>query len=401
MMTTTAKKKEITAFRYNGGQVIQKALQKNIVTACISIDYNKNSLYDPTVQKSTVENVIFVDWFETTIKGTLPIDYTEKTVKITDNIYLNDTGKKTKFYNKLYELYYLGEKVALFYDDPVFSVSRRKMYHGIKLENFMLYRSDWLDTYNAVLSELKLKHYQITRLDVCVDGSAGKKILELQTRVINPNVKTIIRKGYLQTCTPSYDKTGKMDRCVYGSNHSDKRAIIYDKLKEMKRAKEGKEYILKAWERNGLNSDTVMRYEMRLRAKKANRYDYNRLNDPIYLASIMRTESKNFVDFCYIGKDTNKHRTHKTGKMDWIEWDKIGGELLPKADAVQVTGVHRAKQVVKSIYYFEYMDGIEFKKDLLQHLIEKYCLSKWVAYNIESWHEEWRREKLLKELPSN
>lgn len=397
MEVATMKSKALDPNKYNRGQLIQPGDQKTDTTNYKPIDYNgKNGLFVKN-EKKQVSDVVSVDWFETTIMINLSkIDQEKESLQLSESIFLLNDRCRTKHYLNKWTLVYCGEKVATLMTNPDASYMPPNQAQ-MKLENYLLYSIDWLDIYKDVLHELKWIHKSLTRLDIAIDGSSVKNALKLVNDHDKGNV--IGRKG-----KADFDwKKGHLKNVksfIIGSAKSEKLATIYKKSDEIKESEKG--YIKDFWTKNGLQDiEDTYRFEIRLRSKIANNYDLDRLDQNSYLSSIVRSEIKNWFEFYYCGKDKNKHRTYKSGTMEWIDWENIKGELLPKNKAILKTGIHRAKRLIKDLSYIHHVEGKPLQTDIIDLLMNEYCLHQWYDTRIDFWIEDFEKEKRFKNIGSN
>ena len=87
--------------------------------------------------------------------------------------------------------------------------------------------------------------------------------------------------------------------------------------------------------------------------------------------------------------------------MEWINWDQIKGELLPKNKAVAKQGVHRAKRLVKDLHYIHHVENKPLETKLIDLIVNDYCLHKWLSDRINFWLDDFDREKRYKNIGSN
>lgn len=384
----------------NKGQLIhlsafEKGLEPNTDKA-LGHKKRAQKVYNLNVEKKEVLNVICCDWFETTLSGCIEMKTDVSFIQLNEYTYLHNTGNSSGNYLFIWKVVYLGEHIGTLQTSP------RKNYMSpdqmqFKIENNLLYTVDWLDTYKEFLSVSNFQHKSLTRLDIAIDGSGAKNGLSLTQRHLKGRI--IGRKGKAKI-KPSFDPNKNIVDFHIGSTSSEKSGTIYAKSNEIE--KSNKTYILDYWEKNNLlYTGDVKRFEIRLRAKIANEYDWTKMDDSSYLASIVRSETKNWFEFYYKGKDKNKYRTYKNKTMDWIDWKTISGELLPKGDAVAKSGVHRAKRLIKDSYYLNYVKGVKLNKGCINHCVDEYCLDGWLQSKLDNWYSEWDNEKRFNQICNN
>lgn len=399
--------------KYNKGQLIHLPHTKSDINNCDTINYINNKANLQKNGKNPSENVISVDWFETSIIvnicnddpvkkplkkdlesiENIKIDSKLNQIKLTENIYLLRDEGKTNNYDCIWSVIFMGEKVGTLLTHP-FATFILKTQAQFKLENKLLY-TDWKDIYLSILKEANWTHKSLTRLDIAIDGKAVKEALDLVEKHNKGNV--IGRKGKsLFHLTKSKDKSIKDFHC--GTSASEKVATIYKKSEEIKESE--KTYIKDFWVKNNLDDiENTWRFELRLRSKIANKYNLYQLDQVDYLSSIVRTEVKNWFEFFYQGKDQNKHRTYINGKIEWIDWEKIEGKVLSKEQSNKCkNGIHRAKRSIKDLYYFHYIEGKTLEDKLINSLINEYSLQEWFNLRIDFWKIDFEKEKKIKNI---
>lgn len=388
----------VDPFKLNRGQVVHFEGGVSDLSLSDSNTYTASKSYKTIVEKKECCNVVFCDWFETTLVRKLDQNYDVESefIEIADGLILEALPGRSKNYQRLWNVVYFGEHFGVLQTCPS-ATFIHALYIQFRIKNDHLYRSDWLTAYREILELSGWTHKSLTRLDIAIDGKAGDNAKIITKRHLSG--RTIGRKGKALLST-SYTSNKTIIRYHVGSPSSEKSATIYNKVDDNK--KTGKTYISEAWKINGLKDiEKTDRFEIRMRSKIANNYDWTRLDDSSYLSSVVRTECKNWFEFYYKGRDKNKYRSHKSGKMEWIDWSDIAGQLLPKNKAVAKSGVHRAKRIIKDCMYLNYVEGKDVPSGLIRQLKKEYTLHKWFDTKVPYWHQEWSREKRYKNLNSN
>jgi hypothetical protein len=415
--------KRVNPLKYNEGQLIHSRGLKSSRASMNTGISSDSSLYIPNVQKSdenvyvgetpeivqksdesTAENVINWDWFETTIyvdpDHFKSID--QKTIKIGEHLILENKHIKTYRFMTMYEVIYMGELIGMLQTNPIMSVKHRHQNEArFKLSNRLCYQTDRLDIYKEFLSESKSTHANVTRFDIAIDGEGATKARELAARQLKGGM--VKRKGKALFHT-SRNSKNEIERFRVGTTKSNKVATIYNKSAEIEDSE--KTYIIDSWKLNNLvalESDQVKvnRFELRMFSKLMKNYDWEQLGDNKYLASILKTETKNWFEFYKDSKDSNIYRKYKTNTMEWIDWDEIEGKLLPKSKAIAKSGMHRAKRYIKDSFYFEVFENRPCDKKFIAQLRQEFCLHKWMDDRLPQWKEEFEREKRYKSLNGN
>lgn len=367
--------------RYNRGQLIQFQGEKSLYKP---LDIGPSALYE-----GEKLNVCFVDWFETQMIGQLPtvieckIDY-----ELSDHVHLQLTGKQTKHFHHLFEVYLHGEHLGQLQTHtkaPKFFAPNSMQF---KMNNHLLYTEDWLAYYAELLNTTGWNHNSLSRLDLAMDGQAGKSYRSEIIKTFNTrsNVK-IVGKTRIK---PSF-VNGLLENVEIGSRKSDKYGRIYNKTEELKRS--NKTYIRNYWKNSNLKSDNdIWRLEIEMKSKqfKKGNYDIWRLNDSSYIASILRTELKGWVSFYRETTDTNKHRAMKKNTKELINWESIGGRLLERSEAKKPSDIFKAKATVKNLLRFKEVFGLKTSEEL----VDFFELNEWYESRIEYWSGDNAKEAL-------
>ena len=387
--------------KLNRGQVIQNRGVKTPpkpYTRGVSEQLVKN-------HKKSTNHTIVCDWFEQTL-STLKTDWQEVDTELAPSIFLEPHEVGTKHYERTYTLYLYGQKFGQLLTTPRRSYVPKDRVQ-FKVFNHLLYTSGWLDDYKYILSELGWEWVSTTRLDIAIDNVP--KLIELATR--STKSKVIKRKGKA-AFNVSYGSQNEITKIEFGSLRSDKHAKGYPKGNELDSS--GKTYIEDYWRNNGLKvpqseADKLWRYEMTLKPKINSQYDWQRFDDPQYLASIVRTESKNWCAFYYDGKDKNKHRKYQASTMEYINWTEIGGCLLEKRKRIKMESNYKAKQTVKTLTENLYKgisnDYCRIDKgrletsyqDIINQMIAEHQIQNWYDDRLPNWLIDWDKEIQFKE----
>lgn len=377
----------IDPLEYNRGQVIHFAVGESP-----SKPYQYSVSADGELYKSNVvKNTVCVDWFQATVRITdgylleqLNGDEIVQEIAVNDAIMLVSKGHGTEHYSKMYEVYMYGEQFG------VLQASARKPAifgydtANIKVLNHHLYGVDWLDNFKYLLSEMLADVVSVSRLDIAIDG--GSKPIELLQRSMNGRV--VARKGNARLRMVDVAKDNSVQSFVIGSSASDKQVVVYNKAKEL--VASNKQYISDFWKHNGLQVDGEQyRVELRMNSKVNKSYNWQQLDDAQYLASIMRTELKNYLEFYYVGKDKNKYRAYKNNSMEVINFESMGGVLLEKKRNQPAGDIGRAKETVKNLLREKYLHDLH---DVAQ-LVDYYNLHEWLDSKHQYWVEEWSKRK--------
>ena len=371
--------------KYNRGQLVQFS----------SVETPQKPRYQRRSAISTPNNsdVVCVDWFETQLTGELPsVEEGKLDYELCDYVHLRDRELKTKNFNYLFDVYYYGEHVGTLQSHTRASKYFDPYSMQFKMLNHLLYTEGWLDIYRGILNGCNWSHKSTTRLDIAIDGVGASKYRDTIYKAVNPRSKVMISG---KTNVSTNYKGNEIQSVTIGSRSSSKYGRIYNKTEELKRS--NKTYIKQYWVNSSLSvnpQSDVWRIEMELYSKlfKARKYDVWRLEDSAYLASIMRTELKGWLSFYRQSNDTNKYRTMKKNQKELIDWETIGGQLLPKAKAKKPSDIFQAKAYIKAQKRFAQVFGLNSSEEVAKH----FELTEWVDTKEPYWHldNEKERERL-------
>ncbi len=210
--------------RYNRGQLIQFQGGKSVYKP---LDIGPSALYE-----GENLNVCFVDWFEVQMLGQLPTVIEGKTdYELSDHVHLQLTGKQTKHFHHLFEVYLHGEHLGILQTHtkvPKFFAPNSIQF---KMNNHLLYTEDWLGYYAELLNTMGWNHNSLSRLDIAMDGQAGNSYRSEIIKTMNPRSKVkIVGKTRIK---PSF-VNGQLENVEIGSRKSDKYGRIYNKTEELK-----------------------------------------------------------------------------------------------------------------------------------------------------------------------
>jgi hypothetical protein len=179
--------------------------------------------------------------------------------------------------------------------------------------------------------------------------------------------------------------------------------------------KSNKYYIKKFWERTGLDTERVERMELKLRneaIKMIHNFDWKKLSDFEYLASIFRTYveggyvvnqetgnmklTRGIVDFVEKGTDSNVSRKKR---IQFINWDYLGGEKLERLSTKQSNEIYRMKLSCKTLVWIyvatkkntgkEYPHYLHLAREIAESIN---CL-QWMVDKYEGWLAEFDKRK--------
>lgn len=154
---------------------------------------------------------------------------------------------------------------------------------SVKLDNSLLYTSEWKPTLIALCDALQFEYISTTRIDIAADfnvfanGRSPQRLLQKLLvgqvlRVGKCEVRVVMNNSV--TGADGLPQRPEVQSMTWGSMASGRQGIIYNKSLEMRQSK-WKPWLRQYWERGGLDPDHVWRAEIRLKGngKECRRFD--------------------------------------------------------------------------------------------------------------------------------
>jgi hypothetical protein len=352
---------------------------------------------------------ICVDWFEvfckseviikneqTYYKNLLPPIVSGELYQVGD-VYLKYVGYGTAMYLYLFDVIIEGEKVATLQAYPRGEVIAKDCL-SFKLNNSILYADYWVNIVIEITEKLQLTVNNVTRLDIAIDG-LNYLILFLNMYAKQPlNDKKVHLKGKAKfDCKNQNHNSMNFESFTLGTLKSDKQISLYLKSKELEVS--NKKYIETFWRENGMTKDIVYRLELRLQSKsirEIENFDYKRLNEPYYLASIFKTQTNNYFHFITHTGQKNKTREHT---IEVINFENLGGELLPKLKRGKTEDRYKAKLLIHLTQKLLLRGEIPKEKEkhnkkIIKENIARYQLEDWYSVKIEDWKRDYTQMQI-------
>jgi hypothetical protein len=283
-----------------------------------------------------------------------------------------------------------------------------------KLNNNVHYENAWGDDFDYIMKKMKWSMVNVSRLDIALDGQGYMDFY--QNYVMSEVVEKIGKTDSSERLTSKR----KLKTFYIGSRKSDRYITCYDKTKELN-DKGHKEYIKKYWERSGLDYERVERMELRLTneaIKLIKDFDYKRLNDFEYIASIFRsaceggfymTEEKirkgkikpakkkfcaGLLDFVEKTTDTNITRRIEDGKrVRFINWDYIGGVKLERLTTRETNEVYSMQITAKTMARIYFATGNDMYLHLCHEVASNSNNLQWVNDRWDKWKKDFEDRK--------
>lgn len=154
---------------------------------------------------------------------------------------------------------------------------------SIKLENSLLYTSEWKPTLIRLCEALGFEYISTTRIDIAADFNVlagGRSPARLLQKLLVGDVLKVgkcevrVVMGNDVAAEDGRPKPPSVQSMTWGSMSSGRQGIIYNKSLEMRQAK-WKPWLRQYWERGGLDPEHVWRAEIRLKGngKECRRFD--------------------------------------------------------------------------------------------------------------------------------
>ncbi len=275
-----------------------------------------------------------------------------------------------------------------------------------ELCNNIHYEIAWTESLDYLLKKMSWKVANVSRLDIALDGIG---FFDVMKKLFRGEIEKT-GKSKIQFFTNSKIN---LEGCDIGKRSSNKWVTCYDKSAELE--KSNKYYIKKFWERTGLDTERVERMELKLRneaIKMIHNFDWKKLSDFEYLASIFRTYveggyvvnqetgnmklTRGIVDFVEKGTDSNVSRKKR---IQFINWDYLGGEKLERLSTKQSNEIYRMKLSCKTLVWIyvatkkntgkEYPHYLHLAREIAESIN---CL-QWMVDKYEGWLAEFDKRK--------
>lgn len=204
---------------------------------------------------------ISVDWLQTYCLGDVLESGTYGDLE-SRLFWIKEDAGETAMFKRRFSVYSSNIKVATILQCPRSSVINRKA-TLVKLENRVLYSTNYISLLYDLQKTLKLYYKGITRLDLCYDCNflkGGRKV----DRFIKDFVMSemgqlghIVRKGSARFSvhgTKKQTSASKFNSISWGSPKSKIRCYCYDKTLELIEVKD-KPWIREVWKQNGLECE--------------------------------------------------------------------------------------------------------------------------------------------------
>ncbi len=248
----------------------------------------------------------------------------------------------------------------------------------LKLKNESLYRQGtFSEDLPGFLETFNLSAEAIRELHIALDSPG---IISAHENLFNK--KQLTRKRHVKINTYSDDKTKVLNGITLGSKKSDKHISIYNKTNELLIS--DKNYIVNYWQKNGLHPEVeqIDRLELRLRRPEliGLEKELQKLEDPNYLASILKSKSEKYLTFI------NKENKKEYSVLDWSQFEIT---FLKKEKRIQF---HKPTQSIKICIKTLCLEHLKSNNPMTalvaKRLVEKYNLQDWFISKQSRWEKE-------------
>lgn len=326
-----------------------------------------------------------LDWFTATLTGDPMLH--EGLPEVIERSNGRVTLQKANIYNKHYQAGYQvnvsGRPFGNVLVKPREGNALQPQFVQFTALNHTLYEVGFMAEFTTVSEVLGWKWRNPTRIDIALDGQGFHQIIK---DVLYGKVRQLGSATY----GLHFQSQNRLQGYTWGKGDSDKYMRCYDKTEELK--KSNKWYIKEFWERAGLDlSKNVQRLEIVLRNDELKKYpdfDPLQLGDPQHLASLMRSAFQKWFQFKDKDSDTNVTRMDD---IEYINWDSIGGGLLPKAGSIPPNEYFRMKQMAKTSYLIYLSTGSLLFENLARECAGCIDHLAWMVSNINKWESEFNK----------
>lgn len=360
---------------------------------------------------------ISTDWFSAILSSEINLvafdSPLEEYIYNSGEIFLKRMKYSAPMFNFAYEIIFRGKLFGKVHVSPKKNGVLKNNNMQFELENNVQYEIGWLDDLKHLLGFMRWNVRNVSRLDIALDGGGFFSVFEKYlsgeiSRRGGGKEQVFARCSGGQRILTGFD---------IGARSSDKWITCYNKTEELK--KSNKDYILRYWERTGLDTKNVERMELKLRndALKEINFDWTRMDDFEYLASIFRTfvdgglvdvvdqstgeiirkNKKGILQFCEANDDKNVSRKKK---VNFINWQYIGAEKLERFSTEKSNEVWAMKITAKRLCLLAYAIREKYPERSKNFLMEAHEVAKninclqWLIDRYDQWIREFSMMKL-------
>lgn len=355
-----------------------------------------------------VKYAINLDWFQLMLSGNVikePENAPDKLSFHFDRIKLIKRDRASRNFKVGYDVYFDKAHFARIFCCPSSAFILDKNMIQFEALNEMLYEKDFIGRCEELFLAMDWRVRNVTRIDIALDGQGFFKVFN--DFHLERKYEKIGKANY--NC--HYTGKGKLTGFDIGKRSSNKWVTCYNKTGQL--GKDNKAYIKRAWDNVDLcQENDVQRLELKLRndeIKRIEGFEWTKLADPQYLASVMKLCLTNYFDFVEVSEDKNITRKER---IVFIDWDSIGAKPLERGEARKSAETYRLKIASKLMFQIFLSTDKSHYLSLAQELAENANALDWYMDKVGEWESEYRylqganrwgevvRESVLRYIPT-
>lgn len=334
--------------------------------------------------------IINVDWLELSLLGALSFEN-----QIGENYQYGkfDFSKvqnaRTKQFKDIYNIYYGSELFGNICLHPHSEILQSDLIK-FKIENRFLYEAGYINLLSELLLATKWQFNNITRLDIACDLINFKNDVTPNSFISNFVASQWQKKDTGRPCKWSVYGVGHNTTGLrYGSEKSDRMAVLYNKTKELETS--NKAYIKELHKQIFGASKDVFRFEIRLKNKEIKKIievdtgqlmykDLLVLLQPEYIGSLFKHEFENYVKII----DTSN------SAIELIDFENVYYPEFARFTTKSPNKLFRIKLAIKSLleeYY--YSTDINFLLQSIE-LTKTYGLQEHITKRFKYWRSAFK-----------
>lgn len=174
----------------------------------------------------------------------------------------------TSVFARVEELFLSGERIATITSLPYSPVIKEDLII-IKLDNWVLYSTEFIVIYGIILKELNIREEKISRIDICKDLVTFYKKRKPSNLIKYFLSGNLLKVGKSKYCTiGDTDRTLTYDYLSFGRKASNLNVYLYNKSRELQEV-QNKQHIQNKWTENNFEKDLPV-YRLEFSLKKSN-----------------------------------------------------------------------------------------------------------------------------------
>lgn len=319
--------------------------------------------------------------------------FTDEPLITRGSFQLRLTGNRTRFWNKVFEVYYNGESFGTLCAEPHNHKIKQPNEVFFKLDNHWNYLAEWFEAIEnfARTFELSLSHFN--RLDIATDGFNfldpvrlyHKDFIELVGRAD----ATVRRKG---------------NKPVHGFNlgsmKSDKYVRVYNKQKEIEQHSK-KYYIREFWSACGVDEkdfEKMERLEVTMRHKVVKEFigqlTWGKLRQMSQSGEYLKSLLQSAIKHCYQWRERRKNERDNVSRLREvcaINWNCCL-KLLERVKVFSAKKVRALQTTAKTAYQLYLKTGFGKYAGIAYEIIENCNLQPWFEKRRMWWDYEYQLE---------